>query len=345
MTRRASVLGAGVGGLTTASLLSRQGWDVDIRDTMRRPPPALVVNELAEALLHDVFGPGILDGGHLLEERRVRWGPGAAQVVVPTRSVAIDGALLLARLRSRSGGGGRGTPDWLVDGTGRDGNRIAFGRRSVIQVGVTLTTGSRGSSWLESVEDGWLHLAPLGGRRAVLQVMVASPPCDPAGDVARMVAATADIKDQVEGLAGEPAVFPAEPSLSSQVCAPGRISVADAAITVDPLSGFGTGWALRGGILAAAVIDACASGLPEHECLHHYGGRLGQAMVEHVDRCLRLYGQAFSTIAWKEELSRMASARAAMAAMSPPASFAYRLNGFRLEPVAPQPVAEAREMV
>jgi len=340
-----SVHGGGVGSLTIASLLSRQGWHVVLLDAPRRPPPALVLNQVAQDLLTDVFGPGPLEGGHVIEERRVRWGPGSPEAVVPAGSVAIEGQVLLDRLRSRVDAdttpGSDDSSSWVVDGTGRAGTgnaptpaprpfRTVFGRRCVLQAEVSLS-GDSSSSRVETVEGGWVHLAPLSVDRAVVQAMVPAAPADPGAALRMMTSATAAIRHATGEWLGDVTVFPAAPGLSDVVCGPGWISVADAAVSVDPISGFGTAWALRGGILGAAVLAAVESGLPDKECLQHYSDRLRAAMIDHVDRCLELYAAAaFSTPAWKEELQLMASVRDAYRRPAH-ARFGYQLNGFRLE--------------
>lgn len=304
-----------------------------------------MLNQVAQDLLADVFGPGTLEGGHVIEERRVRWGPGSREAVVPAGSVAIEGQVLLDRLRSRvdtdTAAGSDDSPTWVVDGTGRAGTgdgpapvphalRTVFGRRCVLQAEVSLV-GDAGSSRVETVEGGWVHLAPLSVDRAVVQAMVPAAPADPRASLRAMTSATAAIRHVTGESLGDVTVFPAAPGLSDVVCGPGWISVADAAVSVDPISGFGTAWALRGGILAGAVVEAVRVGLPEEECLGHYSNRLRAAAIDHVDRCLELYGAAFSTAAWKEELQRMASARDAHRRNHPAARFRYRLDGFRLE--------------
>lgn len=205
-----------------------------------------------------------------------------------------------------------------------------FGRRCVLQADVSLV-GCSGSAQVETVENGWIHMAPLGVDRAVVQAMVPAAPADPEAELRVMTSATASVRHAIGEWLGDVTVFPAAPALSDVVCGPGWISVADAAASVDPVSGFGTAWAIRGGILGAAVVEAAWSGLPEEECLQHYSDRLRAAVLDHVDRCLGLYGAAFSTPAWKEELQLMASALDAHRRRHPPARFGYRLNRFRLE--------------
>ncbi|MDQ4098529.1 MAG: hypothetical protein M3144_11770 [Actinomycetota bacterium] len=348
MTGYVSVRGAGIGSLTAASVLSSRGWHVEVRDVPRRPPPALVLNEITRALLGDVFGPDLLIGGHALGDRRVRWGPASTEVCVPTASVAIEGGVLLDRLRRRVTVGEGTEPahpaDWVIDGTGRSGagprQRRAFGRRSVIQAEVSLAekTPSR-SSWVETVDDGWVHVAPVAASRAVVQAMVPVAPADPASTLEGMAAATKNISRQIGGWRGNVSLFPAAPTLAVPLCGPGWLAVADAAVSIDPLSGSGTAWAVRGGILAAAVIDAVRSGQPEDECLRHYADRLHHALADHVARCLDLYRAAFSTLDWREELAIMASTMAALGGHRSAQPFTYRLNGFRLERPADRLIA------
>lgn len=339
MSGSVTVLGAGVGSLTAASLLSRSGWSVELREVPRSPPPAVVLNELTQALLGDLFGPDVLAGGYPLDERRVRWGHGAEEACVPTHSVALDGAVLLGRLRAQVAGDTSpiNRADWLIHGTGRGGAggwpRRTFGRRAVLQAEVRLARTDCRSSWIETVADGWVHLAPIGLDMGVVQAMVPRAPADAAQTLERMTAAAVGISREVGEWRGGVSVFAAAPSVAVPACGPGRISVAEAAISIDPLSGSGTAWAVRGGILAAAVLDAIASGLPEDECLGHYSDRLDVAVGEHVDHCLRVYSSAFSTPEWDRELDLMAEGRREHQRSRSPAALTYRLNRFRLERV------------
>jgi hypothetical protein len=247
-------------------------------------------------------------------------------------AAAVDGRLLVdrlrARLRSRAGAGA--APAGVIGGGGgvrapNGGRRVRFGKRCVIQG--DLPAGGD-EARIVTVPGGWVHVAPVSAERGVIQGMVPAMPSDPAATLAAMTDAA--------GLGDDPpaavTVFPAAPALTVPPCAPGWISVADGAVSLDPVSGLGTAWALRGGVLAAAVVEAIASGLDAGACLGHYEARLREALYDHVERCLAVYQAAFSSPAWRAELDAMAGALARERAHHPPAEFDLWLNGLRLEP-------------
>lgn len=333
-----AVAGTGVGSLTAAVLLARRGWDVAVPPAPPVPRPTLVLNEVALALLADVWGPEVTAGAHPITHRRVRWGA-EPEVVVAVNAVAIDGLTLVDRLLARVRPAEPGIPDWVIQGlrgpnavTGTTestaaGRRVEFGRRCVLQAEVPLD-GTEAT--ITTVPDGWIHTAPVGGGRGIVQCMVPARPHDPDATMARMTAV---------GGWGPVSVFPAAPALTEPPCAMGRISVADGAVRLDPLSGLGTAWALREGILAAAVVDAIDRGMAPGPCLDHYEARLREALYDHVGQCLRLYSAAFassassaSSPAWPTEIAGMAEALASERQRHPPASFGLRLNGLHLEP-------------
>lgn len=325
MRGHVAVTGGGVGVLTGAALLARGGCRVTVSEDRSTARPVLVLNEVTQALLDDLWGPDVTAGAHAVTQRRVRWG-GAPEAVVPVRAIVIDGGTLVARLRARvpDAGHDQEAPAWIIDGT-RPIHRATFGRRCVLQAEVA--AGGHEVA-ITTVAAGWLHVAPVSNSAGVVQAMVPSPPPDPDMALAAML--------REAGFAHRPigpvAVFPAAPAITEPPCRPGWISVADGAVRVDPLSGSGTAWAMRGGILAAAVVEAVDSGLAVEAGLGHYEARLRQALCDHVEQCLSLYGAAFDTPAWREEIGFMTRALADQRRRHPPVDYNLRLNGLHLEP-------------
>ncbi|MFD7731033.1 hypothetical protein ACFV6F_11705 [Kitasatospora phosalacinea] len=82
----------------------------------------------------------------------------------------------------------------------------------------------------------------------------------------------------------------------------GRLTVGAGAIRFDPPSGTGVAQALRTAILASAVVDADAAGIPAQPLCEHYTARLSAAFAEHLHRCAALYATAFPVLAWQDEL-------------------------------------------
>ncbi len=327
--------------------------------------PYLVLSDLTLGLLADIWGrPGeLFAGGHRLSGRSVRWGGGDEDQWVRAPGLGIDANALVSRLLDRlvAEDGvrtmiGEDVPDrsappewdplhtvWMVDASGRsDGRpglapltavRTTYGTRCVLSSAVALGGEVRTDlTRLEAVPDGWVHLAPVGRRCAVVQAMVTAPPPDPVDKLKDLVGQTRSIAGEIADGMGPVAMFGAAPSLSAPLCAPGWIAVGDAACAFDPVSGSGTAHAMQGAILATAVIRGINAGLPVAHCLTHYRRRLHDAFVDHLRRCAELYEAAFSSPEWKAEVDVMRRTEAASAtgSMGRP-QIECRLRGLGLE--------------
>ncbi|MFD8984229.1 hypothetical protein [Streptomyces sp. NPDC059564] len=185
----------------------------------------------------------------------------------------------------------------------------ASGRRRLLAGTAPLHPGAdERTAVLGTAGTGWAHLTPLGHGAALVQAMVPGPAGDPVALLARLAAETglgALLRHPPRSAAAIPAApllhpAPATPPAGD---APGRLLVGAGAIRYDPLSGTGTAQALRTAILAAAVIDAAARGTAAPRALcAHYTARLRAAYAEHQRSCVRLYGSAFTGLAWSDEL-------------------------------------------
>ena len=86
--------------------------------------------------------------------------------------------------------------------------------------------------------------------------------------------------------------------------------VGDAALVLDPLRGDGVGFALRGALLAQAVLAAIARGDSRAVSTRHYAARLTQAFVSHLGGCAAHYRAARCAEIWRRDIAIM-EARAA----------------------------------
>jgi 2-polyprenyl-6-methoxyphenol hydroxylase-like FAD-dependent oxidoreductase len=354
---KARIVGTGVAGLTCAHLLCSQGWDIELTVMPSGPAPPLVLNELTAALLVDLWGdPGELFAtAHRLTARQVRWGAHAEERTVPGAALAVTGerlvATLLELLRTHHGNAVRfaspaaftsspkPSDEWVIEAGGRQlataqRSRRSYGRRCVISVEAALGYTTTATSFVESLNEGWVHVAPLDSTRALVQAMIAAPPrTSPTAMLQELLAATRSAKNVIDEFLSPAAVFPAAPAMRDPVCEPGWIAVGDAALSFDPLSGSGTGHALRGAILASAVVHGTASGLPLDRCLAHYTWRLRRAAVDHLTHCARFYAAAFFSPEWKTEIELMERAAAELqASRATHAGAGYLLRGLVLEP-------------
>ncbi len=208
---------------------------------------------------------------------------------------------------------------WIVDAGGRQsaiaqqlgsGHRYSFGARCVLSQEVQLINSvEEDIYWIETVPEGWLFLAPLGNKKAILQAMVPLISGESSDLLAILIKQTRYIQDYIAELSASIAIFVAFPQILQPLSGKKHLAVGDAAFSVDPISGDGTGYAMRGAILATSVIDAIASGLSGSDSLKHYTLRLEKTFDAHLQQCLEYYLRGFTSSLWQREIKRMQKAR------------------------------------
>lgn len=315
----AVVLGRGVAGLSCAALLAARGWTVEVRGDRPTVPPAMLLNPVTCGLFVDVWGSrDVLADASGLDRRVTAWAD-APSAEMPDPGVVVAGSALLDRLESVLGSSVPArtvdAPTWVLDARGRprsqgSGDESAGGRRCVLaaEFEVTPDPGQRAAA-MASTPDGWVFVLPLPQRRVLVQAMVAEPPDDPTTVLTGMLtAARGQLGELVPvGMSATrgPVVLPAAAGLHPPLAEPGRLRVGDRGISVDPLCGDGTGYALRTALLACACIAAIEDGEPQSAVLAHYETRLRAAYSAHLQSCLGFYGATLATPAWQAELERM----------------------------------------
>lgn len=363
---KALIIGSGVAGLTCAYLLARQGWEIEIYKSSSRISPTLVLNDITCDLLQDIWQleDKFWQNFYVLDRRRIRWGMEASVLNIEQLSMVINGNCLVKLLEKRllqvykQGVYLNESPpkldqanifdfghDWVVDAGGRKsaiaqnlgkGKRHMFGRRCILSTEVKLSKGSHQTAcWMETVADGWMFLVPLGEHRGLLQYMVPIVREEASQMLMHSVEASQTIKSLVDSFLSSIAVFPAFPQMLSSLCSHQWIAVGDAAISFDPISGDGTGYAIRGAILATSVMNSIAfQNLANNQYLHHYTQRLQSTFVSHLKQCLKYYSAAFSSSTWKAETKPIQdflyNNRYEFVTTD---SFVYRLNKLNLVPV------------
>ncbi len=312
-----TVAGSGLAELTCARLLAGRGHPV--RLTPAAPdagPRPLLLTAPTLDLLRSLWGGGLVDDAPRLTHRRVRWGAHAPAARFAQPAWVVDGAVLAHRMRARLGplpapdGPGRWT---ITARTGAEpapaGHLRQAGRRHLLVGTATLRPGEDAATAVLATTDlGWLQLTPLGAGDCLVQAMVPGPARDPAALLGRILAdsplgaALGRPPRSAAAVAAAPRLHPA-PALAPTPARPhGRLTVGAGAIRFDPLSGTGTAQALRTAILASAVVDADAAGIPAPPLCGHYARRLRAAYAEHLRSCAALYGTAFTGPAWQDEL-------------------------------------------
>jgi hypothetical protein len=357
--------GRGVAALCCARVLAERGWDVRLGPVSPPRLPMLVLNGVTVALLEEIFGAGAIRGagGHPLRARRVRWGGAPAFAAVEEPSVAVAGDALVGRLLAELlvGHAQRVTLDspetpelgappgaspavdagsgWTVAGGGGSGagaRRQGWGARTLLAGELSLRAADDATTWMESTPRGWVFMAPRNGARAMVQAVVPAAAADPRAQLLALLGETRAIRDQVGGHLDDVRIFATAPALAEPLCRPGWIAVGEDAVRLDPLSGEGTGYALRTAILAASVLDGIASGLPAAEGLAHYRARLHVTFAAHLRACLAFYDAGGFDSTWEAERRATRAGLAHMeGVLGTWPGFTLGLRGFTLVPLTP----------
>jgi flavin-dependent dehydrogenase len=363
------VVGQGVAGLTCAKLLAQLGWQVEIWGQPTQAAPHLVLNELTQNLLQTVWqvGDEIWRDAHPLTERKVIWGAKNTISSVAQPSVVIRSAILAEHLQHALM---RAHPErvwinrsvepqdmlvdapkfkqqaasyaWIIDATGRSAlmaklmaarENQTCGERCILSLPVRVAPSTaHHACWLESTTDGWVFWMPTQEKnRWIIQIMTPKAPPDPPAQVQQVLAQTRLPGMDIIEMETPITLFRAAPQIVSPLCGKNWLAVGDAAFSVDPICGDGTGYAIREAILGTAVLESIRAGLSAEACLRHYTLRLQQAFSQHVKACIQYYLEAFALPVWKTEIEQMR--KAVSVGLNDAMALEYRLQGFKLVPL------------
>lgn len=325
---RVLVEGDGVAAACCAHLLRRSGMSVRIEATARARVPAIMLSDAALALLRDVFArPRLLADGPRIDRRVVAWGAAGGQITVPHAAVAASEDGLLAALGVEDDLGFEGPPDLIVRaGAPFAEDQRRFGTRTAVAAQVRMkAAGDVSAGWVEALDEGWLFIAP-DPRGPCWLLAVGAPP-------ERLLAQSRLIGERIELLQARSGTFDVCPRIAAASTGEGWLAVGTAALAFDPICGDGVAQAVRGAILAAAVIGAIRDGSNTAELLRHYELMMIAAMRRHLKLCAGYYEAMGPRPWWQAELSALAEGHrwcTTQLAGAPQPRFVLR--DFRLEP-------------
>jgi hypothetical protein len=326
---RVRIRGDGVAARCCAHLLTRAGLAVIVEPSSGPKVPVVVLGDQALGLIRDVFdAPNLLAGQPHVDRRLVAWGPDAEAVSVPHSGVAVSEAALLAALPVFQPHEAADEPsDFVIHAAAPLGalhTQMRFGARRAAAQPVRLTDpADHASCLIESLEGGWLFVAPTGAGDGWLLAVGADPDLLLAGS--RVVAPRIEVAGPAAG------AFDSSPRLSDPPCGDGWLACGTAAVGFDPICGDGVANAVREAILAAAVIVAIDRGGEPAALLGHYQAMLTAAMRRHLGLCATFYRSGHGGPWWASELDALAHGHdwctQRLAAAGDPK---YQLRGFDL---------------
>lgn len=325
--RSVLIRGEGVAAACCAHLLRKAGIAVRIEPTSRPTVPALLVSEPALALMRDVFDrPTLLADRPRVRRRVVAWGEGAP-TTLPHGGVAISEADLLDGLRAPDAPDDTPPADFVIHAAGAppDGaERRRFGSRMAASAKVRLRDPSDADAcWIESAADGWLFLVP--GEDGAAWLLAVGGSCED------MLAHSRAIGPRVQ--LDEPGArgFDSSPRIVTPTYGDGWLACGATAIGFDPICGDGTAQAVRGAILAAAVVTGIAEGGDKAALLRHYDLALTASLRRHLMLCTDFYRSGGDGAWWRGALDDLKAGHdGCTERLAHAGDPAYELMGFRL---------------
>ena len=252
------IRGEGVAASCCAQLLVDQaGLRVVVETAFRPKLPAIMLGEVTQRLLEDVFScSDLLQGLPQIRKRIVLWGESPEPLTLPHSAVVVNEQELLDRIhrqvppvkREDRSDAPTLSADWTIHTARRLPSSAVehhFGSRMAAVAAVKLRPGHDAEvCWVESLEHGWLFLLPSESGHGWLLA---------AGDAAESLLERSRLVAEQIGECGEVrGQFPAHPRMADPLCEPGWLACGTGAMSFDPLCGDGTGHAAREAILGAA---------------------------------------------------------------------------------------------
>lgn len=306
MTARIAIHGEGIAACCCATLLREQRATLVPAETSRPRLPAVLISVGTQTLLREIFqNEKLFEGLPKIRKRVVAWN-GAEAETFPHSAVIVRERVMYECLRAclpASCGDASNEAGWNIftaKGSEQLAPELRFGSRMASVAEVTLRqSAEKDACWSESVEGGWLFLIATGNRKGSLICTGGAPASLLKGS--RLVCA------QIEALnaeAGAPQ-FPAYPRTLSKLHGRDWIACGTAAMFFDPLSGEGTGAAVRESILAAATARALLRGDDADEVLAEFSLRMRLGLLRHLEMCRKFYLIKSKAPFWSKELAML----------------------------------------
>jgi hypothetical protein len=329
-----TVRGSGIAAHCCAFLLNKAGVPHRLQETARAKLPAIMLNHSAIALMRDIFErPDLLREVYPIGKRVVAWGPDSTSRTFDHSAVVVSEESLLAGIGGTSNKTGAyktplQTDEWLIVASPPLPDRCdeyRFGTQTAAVAQVELASDSdTASCWVESVRDGWLFLIEDGPRTGWLLAV---------GDLPdRLLRQSSITKMRIAHCHESGHRFLTYPRIAFPLYGSNWIACGNAAIGFDPICGDGTAYALREGLLTAAVLRAGMKDSTQfQDLLAHYQARLLAGFRKHLALCLDFYTRGGESAWWKQQCDELRKGLEwCDAKLKGHSGFRYRLDGFEL---------------
>ncbi|MFJ2689439.1 NAD(P)/FAD-dependent oxidoreductase [Pseudomonas sp. NPDC087336] len=310
MTLRIRVEGAGVAAWTAAALLARRGCAVNVHAECGAQERIVAVPAKTVALFEDCLGVAIeaMTPSRWVEKRCVAW-EGRDLTGIPARALVCDASALAEALRVHfiDEMDASLEHEWVLCAKGRTrGDTVVeAGVRRAVVGRMEIPDGFPNEAMVvAATPGGWIFaVVRPDGDLAVVSI-------DPSIELVAETVLRESVDFLWPGFGAQVLVLgagTAAPSFDRTCATQGRIALGDNALALDPLRGDGIGFAVRGALLAQAVLGAIASDGAIEARLDYYRDRLSHVFLGHVRGCAAHYEAAWNEPIWRREIVLMRS--------------------------------------
>jgi hypothetical protein len=219
---------------------------------------------------------------------------------------------------------------WTIYTQRRQGRWIGSGTRLAWTLeGEACARAAAEACVFEFTPAGWVFWFPVSRRKGILQFVLPAPPAA-APEVCRAMLDRTILGRAVR--CGEilRAAVPCAAGLAARLTGERWLCCGRSAVRFDPVSGDGTGAALRSALLACSVVQAAANARDAAPYRDHYAGRLSLAFRKHLMACDRLYREGGLAEGWRRELGSIGRAIERTADLPSEESIRFRLRDYAL---------------
>ena len=305
-TERIAIRGEGIAGYCCGALLQEQSAELIGSDGGRARLPAVLISEGTQRLLLDIFRDDhLFEGLPRIRKRIVAWDDKPAEAFSHS-AVIVAEQVMRQRLRAKVSAEVKPetkAADWTIftaKAAELQVEELRCGSRVASVVEVTLAdSADKEACWAESTDGGWVFLIATGDGKGSLICT--------GGEPQSLLARSRVIGKEVGAVSSEAGEFPAYPRIASPLYGENWLACGAAAMFFDPLSGEGTGNAVRQAILAAASVRAILRGEPADGVLGEFSLRMRLGFLRHLEICREFYRVKSEAAFWREELAMLES--------------------------------------
>jgi hypothetical protein len=331
MRRKVEIRGGGIAALCCARLLATRGLDIRYSTLSGTTGPTLLINGSTQKLMCDVFQSEPADlfaGSVIVQKRVVLWGGADKRVELPHFGMVVDESTLVRRLAQRTPFRSEesSTPDWVIYASAKavTEQKFRFGSRVATLTSVQLANAGSDSCWMESLDEGWLFLVPVGIGTGSLISVGAGPE--------RLLAGSRLVTQQITHINKIGNQVPSSPAILEHLSGSDWLACGGAGVRFDPICGEGAGHAVREAILASAVIRSGSGIGASASVLNHYESRVLGGFLRHLNLCKQFYESGGDGVWWRAEAKSLAvGAEWVTRRLMNVSTSRYRLAGFDLE--------------